>query len=439
MSGQLTDMPALGAEGQEEGELLVEHLAADAAGGSAAAGNALGIAPMEGVELQVGVETAAIGVGSGGALGVVASGTDAGDSQGYALAIERLTQALMAHTALANPVASVEKTSTRTLKKQLFDAFPAPAVDTWSAETSHKFCDEVTKYLVARDFALDSKDSANWGFRCLPEHVQTQITPAGTELSPLWSGAVAFTSWRHVVEAIKSKYGAQAQRRILVLLQELRMSQGKVKEYKQEFCRLLKELDSGYMPSDNELLNILQDAMYSDLAMQEAVKWCPSAENIPVAWKPSQYAKLMDVCVSVDEALAANAAKKGVVAKGEAPKAATTQATVTNKRKATAEGGSKGAAGGAPAGRAPKRVRVKFSDIKWADPAVQAAADRGDCINCLKSGHVSSGCKEDRIKRERAADCPSNGNGNGANPVANGAKPKGRWLGKGKGKGLFSK
>jgi hypothetical protein len=382
--------------------------------------------PMDGVEHQDGGGNAVNGGNNDGTCDATVSGTNAvSPGPEFILAMERLTQALLASTSLARPTGSVDKTGERAIKKQLFDAFPAPDKDTWSAETSHKFCDAVGKYLAAREIDLNSKDSANWGFRCLPEAVQIQITPAGTEVHPLWAGAVAFESWRGVLQAIKNKYGTQAQQRILTMLQELRMQLGKVKAYKQEFFRLLKELEPGYMPSNNELLNLLQDAMYSLLAEQEAVKWSPSADNIPVAWKPDQYAKLMDVCVSVDDALAAKAAKKGVNATGKPASGASkpkgdSSTPITKGPKRKFEGGEGG----------PAYKRVAFKDIKFASAEVTAAQKAGHCINCLKPGHISSKCPEPRVKRERAPDCPSRNKGGSSGNKDEGKGKKDQGKGK---------
>lgn len=309
--------------------------------------------------------------------------------------------------------ANSARTGKFALQKELRVKFPAPEKETWSPETSHKYCKSVSEYLLARDFALDSKDAALWGFKCLPDNVMTHITPAGTELHPLWEGGVAFASWREVVAAVKSRYGAQAQQRILDMLHDLSMTQGKVKEYKEEFFKLLKELDEGYKPSANELLNILQAAMYPELAAEEAVKWSSTADNLPVCWKPSEYLRLIDVCVNVDEALAEVAAKK------KAAKSKTTaKATVGVKRKngasGSAEGASEGPSGG-PSGGPSKKKRKGFSAIKWKDPQVQAAADAGRCINCLVGKHLSRDCPEKFVKRERlqGSKGPQGANGKG--------------------------
>jgi hypothetical protein len=154
--------------------------------------------------------------------------------------------------------------------------------------------------------------------------------------------------------------------------------------------------------------------MYAELASQEAVKWSPSITGLPTAWKPAQYAELIDVCVVVDDLLA-EAAKSGkskfkVVLPSNAEDSAGADKAVekpANKGKRRKRKGAPGeAATGASGGSAnaeegtAKRVsgpaqdrKEKFKKIRFADPKVQEAADKGHCLTCLKPGHFARQCK----------------------------------------------
>lgn len=305
------------------------------------------------------------------------------------------------------------------VQKDLRAKFPAPEKDTWKPERCTTYCKEVGKFLLARGIALDTQQSANIGFACLPDAVQTHITPADVEKHDLYGAATAFASWEAIVATIKEKYGARTQKNILHLLQTLRMTRGKVRQFKEKFFELKKELDDGYCPSANDLLGIVQGAMYAELAAQEAVKWSMSPAGLPVSWKPAQYETLINVCVNVDDLLADAATggkSKFIIAlpdEGEVSsgKDKDTGASNGKRRKRKAQG-SAGAtavvavANGGPSGRSsadqkPSAAMMAFKKIKWADPAVQDAADKGHCINCLKPGHMSKDCSEKRVKRAR--------------------------------------
>jgi hypothetical protein len=333
----------------------------------------------------------------------VVAGVNATVQEQMALAIQSMVNAL----ANAQGGDANRGSGKAVLQKELHAKFPAPNKASWTAETSHKFCKAVGDYVLARGLKHDTSQAALWGFQCLPDDVKVNITPADTVLDALWDGGVAFASWHDVVRAIKERYGAEAQRRILDMLQELRMTMGAVKRYKEEFLKLLKELDEGYIPSANELLNIVQGAMYPELATEESVRWAKNAANMPVSWHPSQYSQLIDVCINVDEGLAVVAAKRKV-----AKTAGVVKPTVGVKRKGEAFGANAAAgAGGAPSG-APsggpsggpskvRKLRVDFSSIRWKDPRVQKAADAGLCINCLTGDHRSRKCDKPWVFRER--------------------------------------
>jgi hypothetical protein len=269
--------------------------------------------------------------------------------------------------------------------KALRAKFPEPDKDTWSPERSHKYCEGVAQHLLAYGMDLSGQESANFGFKCLPDSVQIHITPVNAEKHPLYGYATAFASWEAIVATIKDKYGERAQKNILRDLHGLRMVRGKVRQFKETFFELIKELGDGYCPSANDLLGIVQDAMYAELASQEAVKWSPSATGMPTAWKPAQYAELIDVCVNVDDLLA-EAAKNGkstfaIVREGDVNGSAGADKDVDkptnqgkrNKRKGAPVVGTNGGAtpkdngsaarGGSGTVKAKRKRKVDFSKI----------------------------------------------------------------------------
>ena len=305
---------------------------------------------------------------------------------------------------------------TRERDKALRAKFAAPEKETWSPEHSHKYCEQVGQHLLAYGMSLTSQESANYGFKCLPDSVQIHITPVDVEKDPLFGAATAFSSWVEIVATIKEKYGARAQKAILAKLQQLRMECGKARQFKETFYELKKELEDGYCPSANDLLTIVQGAMYAELASQEAVKWSPSITGLPTAWKPAQYAELIDVCVNVDDLLAESAktgkSKFTVVLLNNVDDSAGADTGVNKpankskrrKRKGApgeaatgAGGGSAGANDGTAkhaSGTAQGQDRKeKFKKIRFADPKVQEAAEKGHCLTCLKPGHFARQCK----------------------------------------------
>jgi hypothetical protein len=59
----------------------------------------------------------------------------------------------------------------------------------------------------------------------------------------------------------------------------------------------------------------------------------------------------------------------------------------------------------------------RFLALRWKDPAVQAAADQGKCINCLESGHFAKQCPKPKVHRARVAEGKADGKGKGPKNV----------------------
>jgi hypothetical protein len=56
-------------------------------------------------------------------------------------------------------------------------------------------------------------------------------------------------------------------------------------------------------------------------------------------------------------------------------------------------------------------AKDRFMAMRWKDPAVQAAADKGNCINCLQSGHFARECPKPKVHRARVVGGAAEGKG----------------------------
>jgi hypothetical protein len=263
----------------------------------------------------------------------------------------------------------------------------------------------------------------------------------------LWDGLEAFSTWHALKQAILDHFLPLAQDKHVKQLLALRFKPGTGRVFRRAFHQHLALLDAHYTPNPSHLLRHLQSVQYPRLAAIASVFMNGTAK-----WLPEQWADLLDAMVEADTVLAETAPAPTALSADPGNRRPpntfdplnTQQPPATEQRRGNKRtkpsGGkhhlparkrngpspsSKAAAGAGPSGTKPsarpqasrsglddaalEASRARFQGIQWIDPAVQAAAREGRCVNCLKPGHISRFCPEPRVSRAKRVANPGKG------------------------------
>jgi hypothetical protein len=261
----------------------------------------------------------------------------------------------------------------------------------------------------------------------------------------LWDGLEAFSTWHALKQAILDHFLPLAQDKHVKQLLSLRFRPGTGRVFRRTFHQHLALLDAHYTPNPSHLLKHLQSVQYPRLAAIASVFMNGTAK-----WLPEQWADLLDAMVEADTVLAETVPAPTTLAADQDNRRPPNSSDPRNSQqppaaeqrrggKRSRPSGSKphlparkrngppptsqaAGAGVRPSGKKPsarpqasgsglddaalEASRARFQGIEWVDPAVQAAAREGRCVNCLKPGHISRFCPEPKVSRAKRVATP---------------------------------
>jgi hypothetical protein len=217
-----------------------------------------------------------------------------------------------------------------------------------------------------------------------------------------------------------------AQEKHVSALFALQLKQGNGRQFREKFLQHCAMLDEAFMPIDAQLLRHLKATQYAQLASVAFVFM-----NGTARWLPKQWPALLDAMVDADVVLAETVQHKVTAVQQADPTPSRTPAGAAWQ---PAEGKKRENMGSGSANPPPKRTsgagpsasgagsskkgefspaKDRFLAFRWKDPAVHAAADKGNCINCLQSGHFARECPKPKVQRARVAGGVADGKGKG--------------------------
>jgi hypothetical protein len=234
----------------------------------------------------------------------------------------------------------------------------------------------------------------------------------------LWDGLDQFASWTDLRSAIIAHFRPLAQRKHVDLLNHLRFRPSAGRQFRQSFLQIIAKLEPAFRPNDADLLTKLQLAQYPKLASMPSVIMYQGR----CRWMPAQWPELLAAMIDADAALAETAQPGGAVTppgpgtsatprpshgKGKGKRSYAGAVGQPPAKRPSAVQRPHGAAGpssmvgsAGSAGAAQDRAE-RFRELVWADPAVQRAAEKGNCLNCLQPGHFARNCPKPKVVRKK--------------------------------------
>jgi len=331
--------------------------------------------------------------------------------------------------AVVSPGSQSGTVSLAAINKHLMKAIQVPTAESWNALHPTVWCTAMDRYLSVTGITDDFDAVVKLVWTVLPPAVRLAVVPRAAVLSyrgdtaGMWDGLEAFPTWSALRAAILAHFLPLAQEKHVNALFALQLKPGNGRQYREKFLQHCAMLDEAFMPNDAQLLRHLKATQYARLASVASVFM-----NGTARWLPKQWPALLDAMVDADVVLAETTVHK-VVGVAQAadptpsrtPAGAAWQPAKSRKRKGSGSANppAKRSSGAGPSGSGsgssrkgePSLAKDRFLALKWKDPAVQAAADQGKCINCLQDGHFARECPKPKVHRARVATGIADGKG----------------------------